>query len=169
LDDAQKRRGEDRALLFVLPKQARVRRPTTRPRLVLRERELEAGRECRKQAKAALIDVVVENGALYLGRFSYTTDAMKALINQPQDRSAAAREVADSLGGKLLGFWFAFGEFDGVFLMEAPDNASAAALAMAVGAGGALSEIETTVLLDMDEAQDAMRKAAAAAYRPPGS
>ncbi len=106
---------------------------------------------------------------LYLGRFSYTTDAMKALLSQPQDRSAAAREVAESLGGKLLGFWYAFGEFDGVFLMEAPDNASAAALAMAVGAGGALSEVETTVLLDMDEAQDAMRKAAAATYRPPGS
>jgi uncharacterized protein with GYD domain len=106
---------------------------------------------------------------LYLGRFSYTTDAMKALLNEPQDRSAAAREVAESLGGKLLGFWYAFGEFDGVFLMEAPDNASAAALAMAVGAGGALSEVETTVLLDMDEAQDAMRKAAAATYRPPGS
>jgi uncharacterized protein with GYD domain len=106
---------------------------------------------------------------LYLGRFSYTTDAMKALLDQPQDRSAAAQEVAESLGGKLLGFWYAFGEFDGVFLMEAPDNASAAALAMAVGAGGALSEVETTVLLDMDEAQDAMRKAAAATYRPPGS
>lgn len=106
---------------------------------------------------------------LYLGRFSYTTEAMKALLSEPQDRSAAAREVAESLGGKLLGFWFAFGEFDGVFLMEAPDNASAAALAMAVGAGGALSEVETTVLLDMDEAQDAMRKAAAATYRPPGS
>jgi uncharacterized protein with GYD domain len=106
---------------------------------------------------------------LYLGRFSYTTDAMKALLDQPEDRSAAAREVAESLGGKLKGFWFAFGEFDGVFLMEAPDNASAAALAMAVGAGGALSEVETTVLLDMDEAQDAMRKAAAATYRPPGS
>jgi uncharacterized protein with GYD domain len=106
---------------------------------------------------------------LYLGRFSYTTDAMRALMSEPQDRSAAAREVADSLGGKLLGFWFAFGEYDGVFLMEAPDNATAAALAMAVGAGGAVSEIETTVLLDMDEAQDAMRKAAAATYRPPGS
>jgi uncharacterized protein with GYD domain len=106
---------------------------------------------------------------LYLGRFSYTTDAMKALLNQPEDRSAAAREVAETLGGKLVGFWYAFGEFDGVFLMEAPDNASAAALAMAVGAGGALSEVETTVLLDMDEAQDAMRKAAAATYRPPGS
>jgi uncharacterized protein with GYD domain len=106
---------------------------------------------------------------LYLGRFSYTTDAMKALLSDPQDRSAAAREVAETLGGKLLGFWYAFGEFDGVFLMEAPDNASAAALAMAVGSSGALSEVETTVLLDMDEAQDAMRKAAAATYRPPGS
>ena len=106
---------------------------------------------------------------LYLARFSYTTDAMKALVNEPQDRSAAARELADSLGGKLLGFWYAFGEFDGVFLMEAPDNAAAAAVAMAVGASGALSEVETTVLLDMDEAQDAMRKAAAATYRPPGS
>jgi uncharacterized protein with GYD domain len=106
---------------------------------------------------------------LYLGRFSYTTDAVKAMLDQPEDRSAAAREVAESLGGTLLGFWYAFGEFDGVFLMEAPNNASAAALAMAVGAGGALSQIETTVLLDMEEAQDAMRKAAAATYRPPGS
>jgi uncharacterized protein with GYD domain len=106
--------------------------------------------------------------ALYLSRFSYTTDAIKALLDKPQDRSAAAREMADSLGGKLLGFWYAFGEFDGVFLMEAPDNASAAAVAMAVGASGALSEIETTVLLDMDEAQEAMRKAAEATYRPPG-
>ncbi len=106
---------------------------------------------------------------LYLSRFSYTTDAMKSLVSQPQDRSAAAREMAESLDGKLLGFWYAFGEFDGVFLMEGPDNAAAAAVAMAVGASGALSKIETTVLLDMDEAQDAMRKAAAATYRPPGS
>jgi uncharacterized protein with GYD domain len=106
---------------------------------------------------------------LYLTRFSYSTDAVKALINQPQDRSAAAREVAESLDCKLVGFWYAFGEFDGVFLLEAPDNPAAAAVAMAVGASGALSEVETTVLLDMDEAQDAMRKAAAATYRPPHS
>ena len=106
---------------------------------------------------------------LYLGRFSYTPDAIRAMVREPQDRSAAAREVAESLGGKLVGFWFAFGKHDGVFLMEAPDNATAAALAMAVGAGGALSDVETTVLLGMDEAQEAMRKAAGATYRPPGS
>ena len=106
---------------------------------------------------------------MYLARFNYTPDAVKALLDQPQDRSAAARELAESLGCKLLGFWYAFGEFDGVFLMEAPDNASAAAVPMAVGAAGAVSSVETTVLLDMDEAQEAMRKAATATYRPPSS
>jgi uncharacterized protein with GYD domain len=106
---------------------------------------------------------------LYLGRFSYTPDAVKALLDNPQDRSVAAREVAESLGGKLLGFWYAFGAFDGVFLMDAPDNASAAALPMVIGAGGAVSNVETTVLLDMEEAQDAMRKAGAATYRPPSA
>jgi uncharacterized protein with GYD domain len=104
---------------------------------------------------------------LYLGRFSYTSDAVKALVNDPQDRSKAATEVAESLGAKMIGFWFAFGEFDGAFLLEAPDNATVAALSMAVGAGGGLSKIETTVLLDVDEAQEAMRKAAGATYRPP--
>jgi uncharacterized protein with GYD domain len=105
---------------------------------------------------------------LYLGRFSYTADAIKALINNPEDRSKAAGEAAESLGGKLIGFWYAFGDFDGVFLMDAPDNSTAAALAMLVAGGGALSKVETTVLLNMDEAQDAMRKAGEATYRPPG-
>ena len=103
----------------------------------------------------------------YLGRFRYSGDSVRALIANPQDREAAAREVVESLGGKLVGFWFAFGEFDGVFVAEVPDNASMAAVAMAVGGTGALSSFETTVLLGMDEAQDAMRKAASAGYRPP--
>lgn len=104
----------------------------------------------------------------YLGRFKYTSSAVKAMTDSPQDRSRAAAEVVESLGGSMLGFWYAFGEFDGVFVADLPDNASAAALAMAVAGGGALSAFETTPLIGMDEAQDAMRKAAAATYRPPG-
>ena len=90
------------------------------------------------------------------------------LVSNPQDRGAAAAEAVESLGGKLVGFWFAFGEFDGVFIADAPDNATAAAIAMAVAGGGALSKLETTVLIGMDEAQEAMRKAASAKYRTPG-
>jgi len=104
---------------------------------------------------------------LFLGRFSYTPEAMRSLINEPQDRGAAAADAAESLGAKLVGFWFAFGEFDGVYIVEAPDNATAAAMAMAVGSSGALSKLETTVLLDMDEARQAMSMASGSTYRPP--
>lgn len=32
---------------------------------------------------------------LYLGRFNYSAEAIKAMIEDPQDRSAAATEAAD--------------------------------------------------------------------------
>jgi uncharacterized protein with GYD domain len=42
---------------------------------------------------------------LYLGRFAYTSDSIKALVDNPQDRAKAAAEAAESLGAKLLGLW----------------------------------------------------------------
>src|ERR1700733_420288 len=104
---------------------------------------------------------------VFLGRFSYTSEAVKAMVSNPQDRARAAAQAAESLGGSLIGFWFSFGEFDGVFVMQAPDNTAAAALSMLVGGSGALSKFETTVLLTMDEAQEAMRRAADTSYTPP--
>jgi uncharacterized protein with GYD domain len=103
---------------------------------------------------------------LYLGRFKYSPDAIKAMIENPQDRGAVAADAAQSLGCKLHGIWWAFGDHDGVFILEAPDNVAVVALAMAVGASGQISS-ETTALLDMDEAQEAMRRAAAVSFRPP--
>jgi uncharacterized protein with GYD domain len=104
---------------------------------------------------------------MYLGRFKYSAEAIKAMIENPQDRSAAAAQTAESLGCKLHGLWWALGDHDGVFLMEAPDNVTVVALSMAVGASGQIST-ENTVLLEMSEAQEAMRRAAAATFSPPG-
>jgi uncharacterized protein with GYD domain len=53
-----------------------------------------------------------------------------------------------------------------VFLLDAPDNVAVVALSMAVGASGLIST-ENTALLDMNEAQEAMRRAASATFRPP--
>jgi len=103
---------------------------------------------------------------LYLGRFKYSAEAIKAMIENPHDRGAVAKETAESLGCTLHGFWWALGEWDGVFLLEAPDTVAVVALSMAVGASGQVST-ENTALLDVNEAQDAMRKAAAASFRPP--
>jgi uncharacterized protein with GYD domain len=106
---------------------------------------------------------------LYLTKFSYTPETWARLIANPEDRRTAAQTYIESVGGKLHGFWYAFGEHDGYNLFEAPDNVSMAAVALAIGGGGALSSIETTVLLTVDETMDAMRQAGQIQYRPPGT
>jgi uncharacterized protein with GYD domain len=106
--------------------------------------------------------------ALYLTRFSYTPATWAKLIKNPEDRREAAKQYIEATGGKLHGFWYAFGEYDGYTLWEAPDNVSMAATALAIGAGGALSSLQTTVLLSVEDAVAAMKKASSIAYRPPG-
>ena len=106
---------------------------------------------------------------LYLTRFSYTPETWSRLITNPEDRRKAAQTYIESVGGKLHGFWYAFGEHDGYNLWEAPDNVSVAAVALAIGSGGALRSIDTTVLMTVEETIEALRKAQEVRYRPPGS
>ena len=106
---------------------------------------------------------------LYLSKFSYTPATWAMLLANPEDRRKAAQSYIESVGGKLHGFWYAFGTHDGFNLWEAPDNVSMAAVALAISAGGALSSFQTTVLLTVDETMDAMRKAGQVRYRAPGA
>jgi uncharacterized protein with GYD domain len=106
---------------------------------------------------------------MYLSRFSYTPEATKALVHSPQDRAKSAAAAAVTLGIEVKGFWYSLGEFDGVLLAQAPDNAAMAALAMLVGQSGTLSRFETTALLDMSEAQRAMQAAEGASFASPMS
>src|SRR5688572_32119064 len=105
---------------------------------------------------------------LYLSRFSYTPETWARLIKNPEDRRKAAKAYIESVGGTLHGFWYAFGAHDGYTLWEAPDNVSMAAVALAIGSGGALRSLETTVLLTVEEAIEALGKAGGINYRPPG-
>lgn len=107
--------------------------------------------------------------AMYLTRFRYTPETWARLIQKPEDRREAARAYIESVGGKLHGFWYSFGERDGWNLWEAPDNVSMAAVALAIGSGGALSSIETTVLLSVEELLAALGKAKSIQYRAPGT
>ena len=45
---------------------------------------------------------------------------------------------------------------------------SMAAVVLAIGAGGVLSSLETTVLLTVEETIEALGKAGQVRYRPPG-
>ena len=107
--------------------------------------------------------------ALYLTRFSYTPATWARMASNPEDRREAARTYIESVGGKLHGFWYALGEYDGYNLWEAPDNVSMAAVAIAISAGGALSKLETTQLLTVEETLEALRRVPSIGYRQPGS
>ena len=105
------------------------------------------------------------SGHTYLLQLTYTPDAWAAMVNQPQNRVEAVRPVVEKLGGKLEHGWLAFGEYDAVVVVEMPENADAAAFAMAIAAGGAMKTIKTTPLLSVEEGIEAMRKAQGAGYR----
>ena len=104
----------------------------------------------------------------YLTRFSYTPATWAKLIKNPEDRRAAAKQYIEGVGGKLHGFWYALGDHDGYNLWEAPDNVSMAATTIAIGAGGALSSVQTTALLTVEETLAALKKASSITYRLPG-
>ena len=104
----------------------------------------------------------------YLTRFSYTPETWARLMKNPEDRRVAARKYIESVGGKLHGFWYAFGDYEGYCIWEAPNNVSMAAVGFAITGGGALSKSETTPLLTVEETLEALRLAQKVGYQPPG-
>ena len=104
--------------------------------------------------------------AKYLIVAPYTADGIKGVISKggTARRDAVAKTVAD-LGGQVESFYFAFGDEDVYVVVDLPDNASAAAIGMAVGASGMVST-KTVVLLTPDEIDRAAQKQVG--YRPPG-
>jgi uncharacterized protein with GYD domain len=107
--------------------------------------------------------------ALFMYQAAYTAESLAAQIRDPKDRlEVAARPVVEAAGGKLLAGGFCFGEYDIVVIYEASDDTAAAAIALAVAAGGAVRSAKTTKLLSGQEWIDSLRKAqgVAAQYRP---
>jgi uncharacterized protein with GYD domain len=105
----------------------------------------------------------------YLYQLAYSPEAIKAMVTNPSDRKAAATTLIEAIGGKLHEFYFCFGKYDVVALIEAPDDAAMAAGALAVAAAGTVSHAATTKLMTAEEATKAMAGAGKAigAYRPP--
>jgi uncharacterized protein with GYD domain len=102
----------------------------------------------------------------YLVQVSYSTESLAALIKKPQNRAEAVRKPVEKLGGKIEGFWFSFGDYDAVLIVQMPDNVSVAALSLAAGAGGACKGIKTTPLISVEDGLEAMKKAGTCGYKP---
>lgn len=102
----------------------------------------------------------------YLIQASYTAEGTKGVIKGGGSaRRAAAQEAIESVDGRMEAFYFGFGEDDAYVIVDAPNNVSAAAVALAVNAGGTV-RLKTTVLLTPEEVDQAAKRSVR--YRPPG-
>ena len=94
----------------------------------------------------------------YLIQGSYTAEGVKGVLKEGgSSRKTAVAAATKALGGKVEAFYFAFGAHDVVAILDAPDQVTAAALAMGIGATGTV-KLTTTVLLTPEELDEASKK-----------
>ena len=97
---------------------------------------------------------------LYMYQAVYTPESWAAQIKNPQNRvDTVGRQVCEAAGGKLVGGWLCFGEYDFVIIADVPNKESMAAIALAAAAGGAIKASKTTVLMTGAEGVEALKKA----------
>jgi len=103
----------------------------------------------------------------YVIQASYTSAAAAAFVSNPQDRVAGVRALVEKLGGKLESFDFCLGDYDLFAVATAPDDSTAAAIALAVNAPGHLKSYKTTRLMSPQEFLEAQKKAHGTSYQAP--
>jgi len=104
---------------------------------------------------------------LYMTQFSYTPEAWAALARNPEDRSAAVSRLIENMGGRLISFYYSFGEYDGVAIHEAPDESAVTTVMLAVNAAGHMKATKTTPLVSVEDTLEALRKVGEMTYRGP--
>ena len=106
----------------------------------------------------------------YLHTFSYSKEAVKGLVSKPENRIEAVRPLIEAAGGKLIDAYYTLGNQDGIIITEFPADVDALTVSMAVGSTGAIADISTTTLIQIDDAVKAAEKAGllTGAYRVPG-
>ncbi len=102
----------------------------------------------------------------YLIKASYTPEGARGVAKEGGSRRREAiAKLAEDSGGSLESLYFAFGQTDAYVVCDMPDNATAAAVALAVNSSGAATA-ETVVLMTPEEVDQAVTKSVD--YRPPG-
>jgi len=103
----------------------------------------------------------------FLVQVTYTPASWRNLILDPQNRQQALTPVIENLEGKIQCSFLSFGDYDAIGILSFPDNITAAALSMALTAGGGVKSVKTTPLVTWEEGIEAMKKAKKATYKPP--
>ena len=102
----------------------------------------------------------------FLVQAAYTPEALQALVKNPHSRAEVIRKAVEGLGGKFVGGWTVFGDYDTILIVELPSIVDAGALAIAAAAGGSCKSVKTTALLTVEETVEALKRASTTGYKP---
>lgn len=87
--------------------------------------------------------------AHYIILFSWTNQGIKNVKKAPQ-RAKEARKAVEKAGGKWLGLYYTMGQYDGVVIVEAPNDNVIMQMLLVTGS---LGNVRTTTLKAFPEAE----------------
>jgi uncharacterized protein with GYD domain len=108
--------------------------------------------------------------ATYITHGRYTREAIKGMIVKPEDRYDALSKHASRAGGRLVGYYLTFGEYDFMTIIEAPSETQMAAILLSAAGSGGITDLRTTVAFSAVEAKGAFAAAGdlSHSFRTPG-
>lgn len=96
---------------------------------------------------------------VYITQGRYTREAIKGMLVKPEDRADALSRLMSKAGGRLVGYYLTFGEYDFMAIAEIESDTMMAAALLAAGSGGGVTDLKTTVGMTSAEAKGAFEAA----------
>ena len=89
----------------------------------------------------------------------YTREALKGMVVSPEDRAATVSRLFSKAGGRLIGYYMTFGDYDFLIIADVPSETQMAAVLLAVGSGGGVTGLKTMLAMTSVEAKGAFAAA----------
>jgi uncharacterized protein with GYD domain len=93
----------------------------------------------------------------FMFRWRYSGKAIHDICANPEDRSHLTKVLVEDFKGKLICFFFRFGEFHGLMIADFPDIESARAFSVAADTTGAFSKYEVLPLMTAEETRETLQ------------
>lgn len=105
----------------------------------------------------------------YLMRGELTSEAIAAVISNPQNRAEVLKKITEAAGGKFECYYYEADSNTVFTITELPDQKTATTLAMATFAGGAIKSYTVTEIFAAEQALEIFRNAGSVDYQPPSA
>ncbi|HET7681937.1 MAG TPA: GYD domain-containing protein [Xanthobacteraceae bacterium] len=96
---------------------------------------------------------------IFITQGRYTREAIRGMITKPEDRAEAVSRLFSKAGGRLLNYYVTFGEYDFLIIGEAPSETQMAAILMAAGSSGGVTDLRTILAITSLDAKGAFTAA----------